>query len=289
MTAKMPAAARLLGTLVAPTTLISGLLYYFGWAHAYYFFNYFGVNSTVLHFSTADYLMRSVDALFIPLSAGSVMLLLALWADGFARTVMTRPGKLPGRVITVLAAVATLLAIASAVTTLLFAGDAAAPVGFTLGVLLLAYSIGMRRRFGTARKPRARPGPAAGLTELVVLLVLIGLSLFAAATDYAADVGRSRAEQELVYLRSQPGVAVYSEKDLSLHGPGVTQARCPDPQGAYRFRYDGLKLLLESGGQYLLLPSAWTPADGNAIVLPQDDSTRLEFYARPAPAERAAC
>jgi hypothetical protein len=84
-------------------------------------------------------------------------------------------------------------------------------------------------------------------------------------------------------------VAVYSAKDLSLHGPGVTQIRCPDPQGAYRFRYNGLKLLLESGGLYLLLPSAWTPADGNAIVLAQRGATRLEFYARPAPAGRAAC
>jgi hypothetical protein len=274
---------------VAPTTLLSGLLYYFGWAHAYYFFNYFGVNSTVLHFSTADYLMRSVDALFIPLSAASVVLLLGLWADGFARQAMTRPGKLPGRVIIALAAVATGLTITGAVTTLRFAGDAVAPVGFTLGVLLLAYSTGMRRRFATARKPRTRPGPAAGLLEVVVLFVLVGLSLFAAATDYAADVGRSRAEQELGYLRSQPGVAVYSAKDLSLHGPGVTQVRCPDPQGAYRFRYNGLQLLLESGGLYLLLPSAWTPADGTAIVLPQDDTTRLEFYARPAPAGRPAC
>ena len=50
-----------------------------------------------------------------------------------------------------------------------------------------------------------------------------------------------------------------------------------DPQAAYRFRYDGLRLILQAGDQYLFLPQAWTRAGGVAILMPRNDSLRLEF------------
>src|SRR4029077_18370841 len=43
-----PQLVKILGAIVAPTTLLTALLYYFGWSHAYWFCDYFGVNSTVL-------------------------------------------------------------------------------------------------------------------------------------------------------------------------------------------------------------------------------------------------
>jgi hypothetical protein len=49
--------------------------------------------------------------------------------------------------------------------------------------------------------------------------------------------------------------------------------------------------MLESGGQYLFVPSAWTPGQGVAILIPRSDSLRLEFF--PAGAQpsfpRLAC
>src|SRR5215211_3967643 len=60
---------RILGQFVAPTTVLTALLFYFGFAHLYWFFYYFGVDSSVLGPSTRDYVMRSVDALWIPLIA----------------------------------------------------------------------------------------------------------------------------------------------------------------------------------------------------------------------------
>jgi hypothetical protein len=58
---------------------------------------------------------------------------------------------------------------------------------------------------------------------------------------------------------------------------------------SYRYRYDGLKLVLQSGGQYFFLPAGWTTADGAALVLPRTDSLRLEFTAAgPAPPDRCA-
>jgi hypothetical protein len=84
---------------------------------------------------------------------------------------------------------------------------------------------------------------------------------------------------------------VYSAKSLSLNAPGVRETRCQDPDAAYRFRYDGLKLVLQSGDQYLFLPAGWSPRDGVAILMPRSDSLRLELV--PAAArgtvQRPAC
>ena len=84
---------------------------------------------------------------------------------------------------------------------------------------------------------------------------------------------------------------IYSQKDLSLSAPGIRRIRCRDPQAAYQFRYDGLKLVLQSGDLYLFLPENWTPAGGTAILLQQSDSVRLEFHAAQAyaPAQSNSC
>jgi hypothetical protein len=44
-----------------------------------------------------------------------------------------------------------------------------------------------------------------------------------------------------------------------------------------RFRYDGLKLLPQSGDQYLLLPGTWSRRNGVAILIPRNDFLRLEL------------
>ena len=82
---------------------------------------------------------------------------------------------------------------------------------------------------------------------------------------------------------------LYSEHNLALQGPGITETACAGVGAAYRYRYDGLKLVLQSGGQYFFRPAGWTTADGAALVLPRTDSLRLEFSAAgPAPPDRCA-
>ena len=83
-------------------------------------------------------------------------------------------------------------------------------------------------------------------------------------------------------LPTYPSVVVYSERSLSMRAPGVRETRCRDPEAAYRYRYEGLTLALQSGDQYLFLPRRWTAADGVALLIPRSDALRLEFL-RPAP------
>jgi hypothetical protein len=279
-----PRLVKILGGIVAPTTLLTALLYYFGWSHAYWFCDYFGVNSTVLGFTSTDYLMRSVDALFVPMTVAACAALLAVWGHTVLRARLAagfRPRALrflvPGAM--VLGGVLLFGGFLSVFTTTVLSKHlVAAPLSLGLGVLLLVYVIHLRQLIADRH-----PAPDSGrgwvaVAEWAVVFVLVGLSLFWAATDYSAAVGRSRASDFVASLPGYPNVVIYSERSLSLHAPGIRQVRCTDADTAYRFRYDGLKLVLESGDQYLFLPADWTPARGVAILLPRTDALRLEFF-----------
>jgi hypothetical protein len=280
----LPQLSRILGAIVAPTTLLTSLLFYFGWSHAYWFFHYFGVDWTLLDLTNRDYVMRSLDGLFVPLTVVACAGLLLLWGNAVLRARLAF-GSRP-RVLGVLlpALTAAGLVLAGGGIASVFAGTvlsrylAVAPSSLAIGVLSLTYAVHLRRL--VAERERGERAPRAvwaAVAEWAAVFVLVGLSLFWAATDYSAAVGRSRARQFVAELPGYPDAVVYSSRSLSLRAPGVREVRCHDPEASYRFRYDGLKLMLQSGDQYLFLPAAWSPANGVAILVPRSDSLRLEF------------
>lgn len=87
-------------------------------------------------------------------------------------------------------------------------------------------------------------------------------------------------------------MVLYSEKSLDLQMPGVREMVCSTPESvpeaAYRFRYEGLKFVLQSGNHYLFLPTGWTRTSGTALVIPRSDALRLEFSG-PGQGARADC
>jgi hypothetical protein len=286
-----------LGGIVAPTTLLTALLYYFGWLHAYYLFGYFGVNSTTLGFGTVDYLMRSVDALYIPLTVAAIVALLALWGNAALLPVL-RAGS-PGlrsrflRAVTVLGIA---LVLAGGALTLLIGGGssgyvALAPVGFAAGVVVLGYAVHMRRVLRQAGQEARTASAWADAAEWMITFFLVAISLFGAASDYAGGVGVARASQLAAELPYQPAVVLYSQHNLDLPPTDITETRCTSVDAGYRYRYDGLVLVLESNGKYLLLPRQWTRDGGSpAILLAESDAIRLEFYpgtVAPAPSPTA--
>lgn len=287
-----PQLARIFGAVVAPATFLSALLYYFGWSHAYWFCNYFGVNSTVLGFTTTDYLMRSVDALFVPMTVIGVAAMAAAWGHSLLSSRLAG-GSQPRVLARILPAMAVtggalfLSGFISVLTPTVLTGllvGVAAPLCLGGGVLLLVYSAHLRRLIASPRRAGGDNRRWVTVVEWAVVFVFVGLSLFWAATDYSAAVGTSRAMNFVARMPGYPDVVLYSERSLSLDAPGVRETRCRDAHAAYRFRYDGLKLVLESGGQYFFLPTGWTRTSGTAILLPQDSSMRLEFSpARIAP------
>jgi len=271
---RLPSATRLITEFVAPATLLTGLLFFFGWGHAYWFFNYFGVNSASLGLGQSDYLMRSVDGLFIPLAALAILVLAVAWGrllgERFLPPSVRHPGEWAPRAAAVLGVLLVLNGISALfVATIFNHGLAVAPLSIAIGIGILFH---LMHRSGTA-------GPAwLAVTEWLAVFLLVGLSLFWAAFDYSAAVGRSRAAQFVDELPDAPETIVYSESRLNLNAPGINEVRCAgDPELAYGFRYDGLVLLWQTGDEIVLLPRSWTRSDGVAVVLPRDAGVRLEF------------
>jgi hypothetical protein len=283
--AAIPQVLRIAGTVVAPTTLLTVLMLYFGRLHATGLFDYFGVQQTVLDLTAQDYLVRSADGLIIPLVVVAIVAVVALWLHQvLTRLLRVETRRAVLRVLIPVAAVAGAglvgVALADALGAGLF-GDFGEGRGLALalGAVLLAYSARLLRLLAVER-PGRRPWrvPIGVLVaEWGAVFVLISVGLFWAVGTYAAGVGAGRGAQLEALLPAMPDVVVYSKENLRLDAPGVAQRMCDGEAGAYGFRYDGLRLVLQSGSQYLLLPAGWTREAGAAILLPRSDAVRLEF------------
>ena len=272
--------------IVAPTTLLTALLFYFGWIRTNALFQYFGVDATTLGFTTQDYLLRSSEALYVPLGTLLVVGLVALWLHSVVATWLAARRRLD-----LLRGIAVALGL---VGLALFARGVAGvalprlsrtdflvtPVCLGLGSALGAYGRWLwlrRREVLDDHRDATQPGWA-GTTSLVLVVLLMVVSLFWATTNYARAYGRGRAAQYARLLAVRPGVVVYSADRLFLQGPGVVETPLPAGQHtSYRYRYSGLRLLTESRGHLFLLPAGWTLTDGSAIVLADSDKLRVEY------------
>lgn len=276
-TSSTATAFRVIGAILGNITLLTGLLFYFGFLYSGVFFGYFRVHLTVLDQSVSDVLARGVDGLFEPLAAlGFATLLVSIVTRYLRIRLPDETWQAVLRRATPIAGLAGLVLLAAAVIVALnpvpFRDYLGAPgLGWALGVLLVSFA--WRQHSG-----RSTPLEAG----LVVLLVVIGM--FWSVSDYSTAVGVQRAVETEAAIPGRPNLLLYSEKSLNLTTEGVHQITCRQADAAYRYRYDGLKLLLRSGDQYILVPANWTAADGTTFVLPKTDALRLEFTPKSTPA-----
>ena len=270
----------LVGAVAAPTTLIGALALYFGVVYVNAQAFYFGIDGSTLGFSTQDYVLRSADALFVPLGALAVAGIALLAGHTAFRRWAQRPGRESlARAATWGLAVLGVGSFAAGATSVfrplpfrtpfLFA-----PLCLGAGAIACAYSMWVRRELSAS--PPVSPAWVS-TASCVLVGVLVVISLFWAASDYARALGRGRSAVLEATLPYRPGVAVYSDRPLQLEGGGVRAVELPAPGGEPRYRYDGLRLFIHSGGKYFLLPAGWTPAGGRALILPDDERVRIEF------------
>jgi hypothetical protein len=292
----IPRVLRLVGTVVAPTTLLTGLLFYFGQTYVAGYCRYFGVNFTTLDLSVRDYLIRSVEGVFLPLVLAAALALVVFWLVRVVLQVLDEPTR--DRVLRIglpIVAAAGVALIALAAVALIVGGavGGTAPElgGLSLTAGVVAVTVAVPRlldRRGSGEVPTALRAELV-VAEWTAAFVLASVGLFWAVGSYATGIGTGRAEEMAAALPVWPDAVLYSEHGLALRGPGITETTCAAAGSAYRYRYDGLKLVLQSGGQYFFLPAGWTTDDGAALVLPRTDALRLEFTAAgPGPPTRCA-
>ncbi|TMK51570.1 MAG: hypothetical protein E6G66_05545 [Actinobacteria bacterium] len=280
------------GLVVAPVTLLTALLFYFGWASSNALWMYFGVDQSVIGFSAQDYILRAVRPLFWPLGVLVLLALLVLEADtefdamlhaGRHRTVIDRMPAL----IASGAAVLLVVAFVRREGYPLFGNQPIVmPALFALGTGALSYAAQLRRRtldFERRHRPGNRPGSeslrarSSSTLKFSLAWALLILSIFWMLGDWASDEGLRRGQMLGANLAAQPGVVIHSRASLAIDGPGVQVDVSSDPTSAYPYTYRGLSLLVRAGNRLFLVPRGWTPKTGSAVVVPESDGLRVDY------------
>lgn len=275
-----PDLLKIVESVVAPATALTALMYFFGLLHAYWFLQTFGVEYTIMDFTTYDFLLRSADGLFVPLAAAAAVGLAVLWTYRpiVARIPVARRSALARAAPHVAIAVGALLLIGAVVGIIWprswFPVAGLPGMALALGVLFVTTAVRLYRlRTGSSDPPRS----ATAFWEWAAIFLLVNIGLFWAVADYSAAVGGQRGADVIAALTAWPDVVLYSERALNLSAAGVVESTCGTEDSAYRFRYDGLKLILQSGDQLLFLPERWTRESGTALVVPRSEAVRLDF------------
>jgi hypothetical protein len=280
-------ALKALVTVGPPLTIATGLLFYFGWVRTAKQSEAMGLDESVFLMSTRDYVLRSLDSLYVPIMIAAVALL--AWVLIHQRLVEMLHA---GRHITAVQRTARVLALtawwAIPLGGLMVQGIAPAlghlvfPVTLTVGLLLSEYGV----RLGALTRAASGTSSSAGqqwtaTLRSVLVGVLVVITLFWQVANFAEMVGRGRAAQVAQAVDRFPSVVVYSARDLQLAIPGVTAQQVGAEDAAYRYRYSGMHLLQATGGRFYLVPDKWEAGKAPLIVLRDDQALRFEFQGPP--------
>lgn len=261
-----------------PVTVATALLFYFGWARADAQAAYMGLNVSLFGYTVQDYLLISINALFLPLVcilAASVAwlaldrLLRRRIEEDRGRAVILRAAGIGALVSGLVVGVSLVLAVVDRTRTALFS-----PYLMALGVLVATWCVHLRRLGRTTQVPALSAEQRA--VETTLILSIVTLLLFWGTADYAQALGRRLAVDYEQGVQFMPRAEVYSLKPLGIGSGAVTEVKVGNGE-APLYRYDGLRLLVLSGGRFFFLHDGWTPRDGTVIVLPDDNSVRIEF------------
>jgi hypothetical protein len=276
---------QLIGSFLGSVTVLTALLYVFGWAYVNAYFHYFAIDPSVLNLTTTTYLLKSVNSLFWPFIILSLLwILIAGWHQEVNQRFRAREWSWVHRAERIVRLIGMACVLGGLVGALVLgqkfnlAVYLATPIGLTTGTALIAYATYMSRRLDTETSPDAQ-GKEAGHSRLIVglALPLVLISLFWSVFNYADAAGRGRAIQTAARIDQLPGATIYSEKRQRFGPWSVHETALGGTELAYRFKYTGLRLLMRSGDDYFLLSSDWSPDDSAVIVLHRTDAIRLEF------------
>jgi hypothetical protein len=253
--------------IVAPVTLISGLLFYFGYVCARAQYEYFGIDVDTIGLRTQDYVMRSPQPLLVPLLGITLLAVAGL---------LLHNAILPA---------ATTIRRAKIVTIALLLLGVLGLIGYPLLGQLPYYALVVPAVIGLAAAALAYLSyfdrKAAGLAPQYVLLGLLAVvtitCAFWATATTAQYSGRGLAKSDARNLRQFPVVILDTKERLQLRSPGIEETSLrTGPEQAFNYRYRGLRLLVVGQNRLFLVPQQWN-ASNTTIVVPLDSSIRVQF------------
>jgi hypothetical protein len=270
------AALRWLAAIGSPVALGTALLFYFGFVRARTQASALGFDSSIMDLTPADYVLKSVDALYIPVLvlAGLALMgnvvherLIVPWANRWSSRA-TAQGL--ARVLSrswvgwLLLGAALLLVPPVRAYSL--------PLGITGALLCVLY--------GRALAQRVAGVEPLSLTRRALIFLLIAFVAFWDTERLARSFGEGYAGLVVAQPQRLSAVTLFSAKSLRISAPGVTETPLRGSNLQYRYRYDGLRLLQQSGERYFLINKGWDRRTGRVVVLRDSGDLRME-YSRP--------
>lgn len=298
-------------SIVAPVTVLSAVLFYFGYVSARAQYGYFGVDVDTIGLSTRDYIQRSPQALLIPLLALTAIGISALLMHTAVRRRIDKvlgegstaqedrlrrqcgSARWVGLAVTGAGVVLLLLyaavpsvrdwAFYNLVTPLLIAAGAAT-VWYAERVLhMLTPALPGGGHLQTAALVLRR-------SIAILIAVVIIACLFWATATVAQWTGRGIAKYNAKHLDKLPTVILDTKERLystagcrhdatlpASQDPCILEQALPMAPGqTYRYRYRHLRLLIQGHDRMFLIPDVWAPSD-STFVVPLDDSVRVRF------------
>ncbi|MFC0438389.1 hypothetical protein [Kutzneria buriramensis] len=247
-------ALELVGLVIAPATVITSVLLYFGWNRENAFFGYFGLDPGVLKLSAQDLLLRSVGVVFLPavivLACLAALILLGRLGSRFAsRLRVVRCALLA------IAVAGAVLALTGVIDPLWGAASLAASA--LLGADLVSTTT---RLWGQA-----------------LVGSVIAVALFWSAAVYSGRTGVALASYINANPAGQPAVTVDSTTRIDFPPALVTETRIPAEDGKFHYEYTGLRMLIYSNDRWVLILGRRPGQSRVTIsVLRDSDSIRVE-------------
>lgn len=271
-----------LSSFVAPLTLVSALLFYFGYVSTREFFRYFGVDVDIIGMSSQEFVMRSPGALFIPVMVLTLLAAAAILGHRALRAwVLAQPPPTRRRVIAGLAWTGIGFVLAGLALAFLLPLFPEWTYGLLLTPLFLAVGAGLAAYAASTARALDPSGGGRGVVVLLVLVMVAGT--FWSTATIAQWWGLGQARSLAADLTTLPAVVLDTPERLHPGNDAIAfrqledEASVDDPDAAptYGFRYHGLRLLAQGDGRLYLVPDAWS-ADASTIVVPYDD-VRVRF------------
>lgn len=277
----------LAGRVIAPSTLIGTLLFYYGYVSSRAQYDYFGLDVDVIGLSTQEYVMRSPQPLLVPAIAFTLAGAGLITLNGWIRGRSSRPdfGTWIRRAVRLgLATVATgvLLVLAYPWLDSWRPYPLLTPVVLGLGSALVGYAlVTLRWLAGQPGQPATAAATRPRLSLVLSVFATTAVCLFWATATFAQWAGAGLARDQARHLDDLPSVVVDTAEQLHLPAAsGVTEVALPAADGStYRYRYWGLRLLLAGNGKLFVVPDRWSSHD-TTLVLRDNADVRLQFQFR---------